>query len=191
MNKAIFLDRDGVINELVFSKERNEYEPPHSVEDVKLIEGVTVTLKRLLENNFRLFIISNQPDFAKGKTTLENLINVSEKIRELMEEQKIIFTEYNYCYHHPDGIVKEYSGDCDCRKPKPFFILNAIKKYNLDKNSSWMTGDRDTDIQCGKNSGLKTILIEYAGSENYRMNSNPDFKVKNLSEAADIILNSK
>ncbi len=54
-----------------------------------------------------------------------------------------------------------------------------------------MAGDRDTDIQCGKNSGLKTILIEYSGSENYRMNSKPDFKVKNLAEAADIILNSK
>lgn len=190
MDKAVFLDRDGVINELVYDIERNESEPPHNIEDIKIIEGVTGALKKLLESNFRLFIVSNQPDFAKGKTSLENLVKVGEKIRNIMEDQKIIFTEYNYCYHHPDGVIKEYSGECDCRKPKPFFILNAIKKYNLDKNMSWMAGDRDTDIQCGKNSGLKTILIEYAGSENYRLNSDPDFRVKNLAQAADIILDS-
>lgn len=190
MDKAVFLDRDGVINELVYNIERNESEPPHNIEDIKIIEGVTGALKKLLESNFRLFIVSNQPDFAKGKTSLENLVKVGEKIRNIMEDQKIIFTEYNYCYHHPDGVIKEYSGECDCRKPKPFFILNAIKKYNLDKNRSWMAGDRDTDIQCGKNSGLKTILIENAGSENYRLNSDPDFRVKNLTQAADIILDS-
>ena len=190
MDKAVFLDRDGVINELVYNIERNESEPPHNIEDIKIIGGVTGALKKLLESNFRLFIVSNQPDFAKGKTSLENLVKVGEKIRNIMEDQKIIFTEYNYCYHHPDGVIKEYSGECDCRKPKPFFILNAIKKYNLDKNMSWMAGDRDTDIQCGKNSGLKTILIEYAGSENYRLNSDPDFRVKNLAQAADIILDS-
>ncbi len=190
MDKAVFLDRDGVINELVYNIERNESEPPHNIEDIKIIEGVTGALKKLLESNFRLFIVSNQPDFAKGKTSLENLVKVGEKIRNIMEDQKIIFTEYNYCYHHPDGVIKEYSGECDCRKPKPFFILNAIKKYNLDKNMSWMAGDRDTDIQCGKNSGLKTILIEYARSENYRLNSDPDFRVKNLAQAADIILDS-
>lgn len=190
LDKAVFLDRDGVINELVYSKERNEYEPPHNTDDVKLIEGVCDSLKRLIGNNYRLFIVSNQPDFAKGKTSLENLQKVSEKIRDLMEEREIIFNEYYYCYHHPDGVIKEYSIDCECRKPKPFFILNAIKKYNLDKNNSWMAGDRDTDISCGKNSGLRTILIEYPGSENYRVTSNPDFRVKNLTEAADVILNT-
>lgn len=188
LDKAVFLDRDGVINELVYSKERNEYEPPHNTEDVKLIEGVFDSLKRLTGSNYRLFIVSNQPDFAKGKTSLKNLQNVNDKIRDLMEVRGIVFDGYYYCFHHPDGVIKEYSIDCECRKPKPFFILNAIKKYNLDKNNSWMAGDRDTDIGCGKNSGLKTILIDYPGSENYRVNSDPDFRVKNLAEAADVIL---
>ncbi len=73
MNKAVFLDRDGVINKLVFNSERNEFEPPHSVEDFILYSGVLPFLKKLQENDFLLFIVSNQPDYAKGKTTLENL----------------------------------------------------------------------------------------------------------------------
>lgn len=189
MDKAIFLDRDGVINKLIFNIERNEFEPPFNEEDLKLYDGVIDSLRSFIENNFKLFLVSNQPDVAKGKTTLENLQNVHGKLHELFTNERILFTDYYYCYHHPFGIVKEYTIDCECRKPKPYFVLKAIKEFNLDKKNSWFVGDRDTDIQCGFASGVKTILISNPDSENYTGNSIPDYKAKNLIEAASIILN--
>ena len=189
MDKAIFLDRDGVINKLIFNSERNEFEPPFTSEDLKINEGVTDALRLFSDNNYKLFLVSNQPDHAKGKTTLEELKKVHESLDKILKTEKIFFTEYYYCYHHPNGIVNEYTIDCECRKPKPYFVLKAIQDYNIDKENSWLIGDRDTDIQCGIASGLKTVLIENPDSKNYTGNSTPDFKAKSLKDAAEIILN--
>lgn len=187
MNKAIFLDRDGVITELIFNKERKEYEPPHKIGELRIIENSINALRSFQKRGFKLFLISNQPDYAKGKTTLESLVEVQNEFHKIMNENKIFFSEYFYCYHHPNGIVPEYSIDCECRKPKTYFVLKAIRKFDIDKNISWFIGDRDTDILCGKNSGLKTILINnnfYKNSENL----DPDFTVLNIDGASKIIL---
>ena len=191
MNKAVFLDRDGVINELVYNENRNEYEPPFEKEDLKLIKGVTESLKKLSENKFKLFIVSNQPDFAKGKTSLENLKSVHDELHMLFKAEGIEFTGYYYCFHHPQGIVREYTVECECRKPNPFFVNSAVRKFNLDTGKSWFIGDRDTDILCGKSAGLKTLLVKYSGSEFYRRDSKPDFITVNLEEAVKIILRNE
>lgn len=188
MNKAVFLDRDGVINELVYNENRNEYEPPFEKEDLKLIKGVTESLKKLSERKFKLFIVSNQPDFAKGKTSLENLKSVQDELHKLFTAEGIEFTGYYYCYHHPEGIVRDYAGECECRKPNPYFVNRAVMEYNIDINKSWFIGDRDTDINCGKSAGLKTILVKYGGSGLYRKDSEPDFMSGNLEEAVNIIM---
>ncbi|MDQ3021676.1 MAG: HAD-IIIA family hydrolase [Bacteroidota bacterium] len=187
MNKAIFLDRDGVINGLIFNSERNEYEPPHKTTDLKLLDGVIDVLKMFIENGYKLFIVSNQPDYAKGKTTLENLKEVHNELHRILIKNNILFTDYFYCYHHPEGIVREYSFDCECRKPKTYFILKAISDYNINKNNSWFIGDRDTDIECGKRSGLKTILV----GNKYDINTKkfePDFFASDLIKTSEIIL---
>lgn len=188
MNKAVFLDRDGVINELKYNKETDEFEPPFEVKDIKIIKGVTESLKKLSENDFRLFIVSNQPDYAKGKTTLENLKKVHDELHRILTKEGINFTAYYYCYHHPHGKIAEYTKVCGCRKPGTDFIYKAAEEFRIDITNSWIAGDRDTDIKCGKSAGLKTILINYSGSENYRADSQPDFRAENLSEAAEIIL---
>ncbi|MCY7362207.1 MAG: HAD-IIIA family hydrolase, partial [Ignavibacteria bacterium] len=147
MDKAIFLDRDGVINELIYSGERKEFEPPFFENDIKIISGVIESLKLLQQFNFRLILVSNQPDYAKGKTSLKNLIKVHDEIHKIFLENKIKFSKYNYCYHHPDGVVKEFAKECECRKPKPYFVLHAIKEFDIDMKKSWFIGDRDTDIE--------------------------------------------
>jgi D-glycero-D-manno-heptose 1,7-bisphosphate phosphatase len=187
MNKAVFLDRDGVINELVFNKKRKEFEPPHSIADFVFRNGVLLFLKKLQKNNFLLFIVSNQPDYAKGKVKLKGLKNIHSFFDSELKKNNIYFSEYYYCYHHPQGIVKRYTLKCECRKPNNLFVLSAIKKFSVDKSSSWFIGDRDSDIECGKKSGLKTILILNKNSVKYQKVSKPDFKALNLKEAAEIV----
>ncbi len=188
MNKAVFLDRDGVVNKLVFNSKSKEFEPPFEVRDFVFKEFVLESLLKLYLDNYKLFIISNQPDFAKGKTTLENLYLVHSFFKNELEKNGIFFSSFYYCYHHPNGIVKEYSFDCDCRKPKTFFVEKSALDFNLDKTSSWLIGDRDSDIICGSNSGLKTILVLNPESKNYIGHSKPDFTVINLQEAVNIII---
>lgn len=187
MKKAVFLDRDGVINELVLNHDTRKYEPPHDPKDLVILPFVIESLHRLKSEGFELFIVSNQPDYAKGKTTMESLRAVHIRLYEILQSKGIFFQDFFYCYHHPKGVVPEYSFTCECRKPKPYFILQAANKYNVDLARSWMIGDRDVDIECGKNAGVKTIAIEYALSSSGRSKANPDFFVENLKEAVRLI----
>ena len=191
MKKAAFLDRDGVLNELVPNPATGEYEPPHSPDDLIIFPDVIESLRILQDAGIELFLISNQPDYAKGKTTLENLKAVHAKLDRIVRSEGIRFREYYYCYHHPQGKVPEYSFECECRKPKPFFILMAAKRYSIDLSKSWMIGDRDSDIECGKAAGTKTIMIENPQSLKYRTSNQPDFTVANLIDALQIILHKK
>jgi D-glycero-D-manno-heptose 1,7-bisphosphate phosphatase len=188
MAEAVFLDRDGVLNELVLNPATGEYEPPHHIEDMKLYPYVIECLGKIQNAGFDLFLISNQPDYAKGKTTLEALEKVHKKFDQLLTSQGIYFRKYYYCYHHPLGVIPEYSYECKCRKPKPFFLFKAKEDYDIELGNSWMIGDCDTDIECGKAGGMKTILIEESLSVNKRGNSLPDYKVKNLRDAVEIII---
>ncbi len=188
MVEAVFLDRDGVLNELVLNHATGEYEPPHRIEDMKLFPYVIECLGKLRDAGLDLFLVSNQPDIAKGKTTLEALEKVHKKFDQLLTSQGINFKKYYYCYHHPQGIIPEYSCECMCRKPKPFFLFKAEENYDVNLGNSWMIGDRDTDIECGKAGSTKTILIEEPLSVNKRGNSMPDYKVKDLREAVEIII---
>lgn len=185
---AVFLDRDGVLNELVLNPATGEYEPPHRIEDMKLFPYVFECLGKIQKAGYDLFLVSNQPDYAKGKTTLEALEKVHTKFDQLLTSRGIHFREYYYCYHHPQGVIPEYSYECMCRKPKPFFLFKAEEDHNVELGNSWMIGDRDTDIECGKAGGTKTILIEEPLSVNKRGNSMPDYKVKDLREAVEVII---
>jgi D-glycero-D-manno-heptose 1,7-bisphosphate phosphatase len=190
MNKAVFLDRDGVLNDLVFNSVTREYEPPHTPEELVLYPGVIESLRVLLNTGFDLFLVSNQPDYAKGKTNLENIRAVHEKLDRSLKSAGILFKEYYYCLHHPKGIVPEYTSDCQCRKPKPYFLLKAATDYGIDLKNSWMVGDRDTDIECGKSAGLRTILVKNIQSSAYQGSSRPEFFAANLKIAVQIIIHN-
>ena len=187
MSKAVFLDRDGVLNEMYFNKETNEFHPPFEAADVKLYDGVLESLKVLQKNDYLLFIVTNQPDHAKGKASLDDLMNVREEFQRIFNENNIRFSGQYYCFHHPEGIVPEFSGHCDCRKPGNYFVMEAIKDFDVDARSSWFIGDRDKDIICGTNSGLRTIRIRSNYYE-YKNKTDADFVVIDLKEASEIIL---
>ena len=181
INRAVFLDRDGVLVEPVFSVVTKAYEPPRFIEDVKLLPYVVRTLKKLSNSGYFLILVSNQPDAAKGKTTFRELKHVHMRFDVLMKSNGITFKKYYYCFHHPKGTVVGYSYDCYCRKPKPYFILKASQSYKIDLAGSWTIGDRNTDVQCGIAAGTKTIII---GKEKGKA----DYKAKDLREAVNIIL---
>ena len=190
MNKAIFLDRDGVINYPIFNQKINEYEAPHKPEDLKLYNDVIESLKDFKDLDYLLFVVSNQPDYAKGKTSLENLKTVHEKLSSVLSQHNIKIIEYYYCFHHPQGIIPEYSIKCKCRKPGTWFLEDAKLKYEINMQCSWFIGDRDTDIFCGQSMGTKTILIKTTQELSKVGKSNPDFKANTLKEIVDIIKNN-
>ncbi len=190
MIKAIFLDRDGVINEPAFNAERNVYEPPYRKEDLSLYPDVIDALKNFSAMGYKLFLVSNQPDYAKGITSLENLKEVHEELERRFGESGIRFEKYFYCYHHPEGLVPEYSIVCECRKPGNLFVRQAVEEYAIDTDASWFIGDRDKDIICGRNSGLKTIWIKN-DREMIADEARADFEAEDLMEASEIILDSQ
>lgn len=185
--RAVFLDRDGVINALAFNAKTGAWESPHTPEDAAVLEGAAAAIRRLSAAGYLVFVVSNQPSYAKGKTSLENIRLVHEKIAGELSRSGAVVEEYFYCYHHPAGIVPGYGGPCECRKPKPYFLDEAIKGYNLDRSASWMVGDRKTDIECGAAAGVRTVLITGSRDGEKCGESGADFSAGDLREAAGII----
>lgn len=191
MQPAVFLDRDGVINPNVFNSLTGQWESPHRENDFQLFPWTIGALQDLQKNQFKLFLISNQPSYAKGKASLVEIKTIQEKFHSFLIENKVSFTEYFYCYHHPEGIIPELSLRCSCRKPGIAFIKEAEKEYSLDLQLSWIVGDRDSDIACGKKARLKTILVLNPEESLIKKQgeSVPDFKAADLREAVKIIIN--
>jgi D-glycero-D-manno-heptose 1,7-bisphosphate phosphatase len=188
--KAVFLDRDGVLNENVFYADTESYESPRTVSDLRLFEDVPASLQALQDAGFILFLVSNQPNVAKKKSTLKELQAIQAKLRADLEARHLHFTEFYFCYHHPESSVPIYGGVCDCRKPSPFFLNQAAADYQVNLAQSWMVGDRLTDIECGNAAGTQTVLVDRDDSmpRNFPDNSVPVRIVKNLAGAVRVIL---
>ena len=174
MYKAIFFDRDGVVNAPIVKKGKQR--PPWSKEEV-LINKNFVNLKNYYSDYFKIFIVTNQPDYKRGLVTKKQLIDVNLEIM-----QKI----------SPDDYQIEFSDDVRFKKPSPFMLLKLIEKHNIDHKNSWMIGDRWSDIKAGENAGCKTILIinKFSFTKNNDgdfVKINPDYTVKTLNEIYEII----
>ena len=188
INKAVFLDRDGVINKNVFYADSNEWESPRNISDFYLLDNVIDSLSLLQNHNFLLFIVTNQPSYAKGKTSLEELKEILEYTKSLLSNNNINIIEMYCSFKHKDSIYKDFLTPCNYRKPEIQSLIDSKKKYNVNLKDSWFIGDRDTDIECGKNGGTRTIKINQMGEKN---NSQADYNVKDLKEASQIILSYK
>ncbi|MFA6029801.1 MAG: HAD-IIIA family hydrolase [Elusimicrobiota bacterium] len=186
--KAVFLDRDGILNELVEYADTGEHESPRTVADLRMIDAAVEPLKLLQSRGYALFIISNQPSHAKGKTTLEDLKAVGLEVEKRLLAAGVKLTESFYCYHHPQGVVPALSGPCECRKPLPHFILKACEERFLVARKSWMLGDQDMDVDCGRRAGCRTALVRYAPSEAKRGNVKAEVETDSVAQAVEGIL---
>jgi len=190
-NKAVFLDRDGVINEIVYHKEMGILDSPANSSEIKLLPDVGKAINKFKNLGFKVIIISNQPGIAKDKFTMDAFGKMKKKIRDELKKQKASVDAEYYCLHHPEGKNLDYKVDCDCRKPKPGMILQAAKEHDIDLANSWMIGDGVTDIQAGQAAGCKTILIGRMKCEVCELldikGAEPNFIAPNLFKASLII----
>ena len=186
--RAVFLDRDGVLNKNIFDPETGKYGAPLRPADLELSPGVIPALRALLESNFELFLVSNQPNHAKGKNSLRELAEIHDRLMMELQEAQINFRDVYYCYHHPEGIVAGYSGECECRKPSPYFLLKARNDYGIALEQSWMIGDRAVDVECGRAAGVRTIRVrEDHPAKRAENEAEADFEAADLVEAVRIV----
>jgi D-glycero-D-manno-heptose 1,7-bisphosphate phosphatase len=184
VNAAAFLDRDGVLNELVADPVSGDGESPLSVEEVRLIPGAAAAAARLARAGYLLVCVSNQPAAAKGKVTVERLLAVHARVRELLAREGVTLDASRLCLHHEQGVVPELAGQCTCRKPAPGMLLDAAGALGVDMCNSWMVGDTDADIAAGRAAGCRTVLIRNPGSIHKRLGLlRADLVVDDLADA--------
>ena len=159
--KAAFLDRDGVIN--------NDYGYIDSWKRFKFCDGIEIQLRNLINQGFELFIITNQSGIARGYFTEIELFNIHNKMKYELTKKGIKIKDIFYCPHHSKGVVKKYSIECSCRKPKPGMIIQAKKKYMINLSESILIGDKITDIEAGISAGV---------AKNFLLNNIEDFSSK-------------
>ena len=177
--KAIFLDRDGTINKYVgFLRKIDEFE---------LIDGVAEAIKLINSSGYLAIVITNQPVIARGEVSISELDEIHMKLETELGKQGAYIDALYYCPHHPnkgfDGEIVELKFNCNCRKPKPGLILQAVEDFNIDLSLSWFIGDGKNDVDAGKNAGCKTALIS-SNSDDFGQ----DVSTDSLKKAVDIIL---
>lgn len=178
MKKAVFLDRDGVINKEVDNLRR--------IKDLRLLPGVAKAISQLNRLGYLTIIITNQPVIARGWIKPGYLDEIHQELQNRLKPAKI--DAVYYCPHHPNANLKEYRKKCSCRKPNTGMVKKAIQKYKIDPKKSFFIGDSTRDILTGEKVGVKTILVQtgYSGKDgSYKVM--PDFVSKNLLDSIKII----
>ena len=178
---VVFLDRDGVLVEEVYYPEFNETEAPMRPGDVRLLPGAAAAALRLKRLGFLLIVVSNQGAAAKGKVELESLWRSHLRFVELMTAEGVALDAEYYSFSHPAGSVPGLSGPSLDRKPSPYNLLIAAARFDIDLGRSWMVGDRETDVACGRAAGVRTIRVGAAAP------TEADFHADNLPAAAEMI----
>lgn len=176
MKRAVFLDRDGVIN--APTVRNGKPYPPRSLEEFAVLPGVPEACVRLRTAGFDLIVATNQPDVGRGDLPLATVEGIHRRMCELLP-----ITRVEVCYDAGGDQSSEF------RKPMPGMLLRAANELGIDLSSSYMVGDRWRDIDCGHAAGCTTIFIDYGYSE--PLNKQPDFRAADLLDASSIILSHK
>lgn len=187
--KAVFLDRDGVLNPTWGKDLYNNPDSPLRFEDYSIFPFVPIAIKRINELGYLAIIVTNQPAYAKGKMTLTDLNKMNQLLRDEVLKASGRIEKIYACLHHPDPkqvVIKSLLADCDCRKPKPGMLFQAAKEFGIDLQKSWMIGDTWKDIEAGQAAGCRTVLVRNE-IDNRGKKIKPNFIAENLLEAVKII----
>jgi len=172
MKRAVYLDRDGVINEVIFRGGDNSKPiAPWEIEEFKLAQGIKKPLEKLSQMGFYLFIVTNQPDIAKGILKFSTVKKMNDIIL-----NELPIDEIMVCSHID-------SDNCYCRKPQPGMIINLAKKWGINLRNSFLIGDNWKDIESGKTAGCRTILLD----KYYNKSVKTDYRVKNLRMSVEVV----
>jgi D-glycero-D-manno-heptose 1,7-bisphosphate phosphatase len=168
LKRAVFFDRDGVLNEAIVRE--GVPHPPASVGDLRVAAGAAGVVSAVRDAGWLAIVITNQPDVARGGTTLERVDAINAEIVERLGVDAI----YTCPHDDADG--------CDCRKPKPGLLLRAARDHGIDLAGSFLIGDRAKDVACGRAAGCTTIFLDHGYAET-RRDPGADYTVKTLPEA--------
>ena len=174
MRKAVFLDRDGVLNASVI-RQGKPY-PPDTLDELTILPGVGEALRELRAAGFMNIVVTNQPDVATGKQRIEVVEAMHKQLRE-----ELSLDDVKVCYHTDDQ-------KCDCRKPNPGMLLEAAKDHGIDLGQSFLVGDRWRDVAAGQAAGCGCFFVDYEYQE--QRPKKPYVAVKSLPEAAALILSN-
>lgn len=182
LRPAVFFDKDGTL----------VIDVPYNVDCARICvaPGAFEAARRLSDAGYLIVIVSNQSGVARGYFSAAEVHQVSEYLHELLRAESVPLAGFYFCPHHPEGAVREYSIQCDCRKPAPGLLQQAAANLGIDLSRSWMIGDILDDIEAGHRAGCRSILCD-VGSETQWQRSplrTPDHIVADLGAAADCIL---
>ena len=181
-NKAVFLDRDGVINK--------EVHHLHRKEELELLPGVGEAIRRLNNSPYKVIVVTNQSVVARGMCSEDEVEQIHNELEKMLASEGARLDGIYYCPHHPEGKVEKYSKVCECRKPGTGLLEQVKADFDIDPGRSFLVGDSTSDIKAGNDAGCRTILVGtgYGGSDG-EYNVRADYECKDLSEAADFIIN--
>lgn len=167
---AVFLDRDGVINDIVLRD--GVIASPRDLSELRIADDAPGALRDLSQAGFLLFVVTNQPDVARGLMGQDALDGINAELL-----ARLPIDQVQACIH-------DNADNCACRKPKPGMILDLAARHDVDLARSWMVGDQDRDVACGRSAGVTTILLR----RHYNTGRGADHVVSGLAEAAQLIL---
>lgn len=190
--KAIFLDRDGVINPLVYDAEHGIIDCPLNPDQFELYPPAIEGIRLINQAEIPAVVISNQPGIAKGKISYPLFRRIDGEMRRQLKAADCFLNDAYYCLHHPEAVNNRFKVECFCRKPKPGLIIRAAAEHGFDLSGSFFIGDGLTDVAAGKEAGCKTILIGGEKCDHCRkykeLGVKPDYIAADLREAAMIAI---
>ena len=179
-NRAVFLDRDGVINV------DNGY--VSKVDDFEFIDGVIEACQKIKEKGYQLIIITNQSGIARGYFSEDDFINLTQWMDWSLADKGVELDGIYYCPHHPEHGIGEYKQACDCRKPQPGMIHNATEHLGLDLSQCYLVGDKESDIKAGQNAGIATnILIKTGKAITEQGQLDADYIIDTLADLVPLL----
>ncbi len=186
LRRAVFLDRDGTINKLVYYPDHGFVDSPFVPSQMKLVPGAARALKTLRKKGFLLVVISNQPGVAKGNMTKKTFDAIDRKFDSLLAADGAKVDGKYYCPHHPQARLAAFRKKCKCRKPAPGLILQAARDLGIRLASSYMIGDGAVDVKAGQKAGCRTVFIGHFKPELWKYfgkGKKPDMAEKDLLSA--------
>ena len=183
MNKAIFIDRDGVINAIHYDEDIGLC-TPHTSDEFVFLPNAQESVKKINSAGLLAVLVCNQPDVAKGRLTMNSHQKINDKMIKELAGRGAKFDGIYYCFHKSDD-------KCSCRKPKSGMLLQAARDLDISIESSYIVGDTLSDIEAGKTAGCKTILTANPRLDLIKIikerGCEPDYIVKDLEEAVNLI----
>jgi D-glycero-D-manno-heptose 1,7-bisphosphate phosphatase len=190
-DRAVFLDRDGVLNDLEYNPEEGRIGSPLSAKQLRVFPYAGEAVLRIKELGFKAILISNQPGVAKRQLKYSEFEKMNQMVRDELGKHGCALDAEYYCLHHPDALVKKYRLDCDCRKPKPGLLLRAARENGLDLVRSFFVGDALVDVKAGRAAGCRTVLLGHVTTFLSRMiekeDARPDFVLPSLRQVPALL----